>query len=116
VRAREDDDIARQTIENKVHLLEGQVTELQKLPERLGAVESQIVQLRSEMRMECSAVREELRAGDEGLRLDIAGVRREMKEKHDEALRFMRVLHEEVIGRLTLIQEGRPPRRTRKKE
>jgi hypothetical protein len=63
--------------------------------------------------VEFSTVREDLRAGNEEmrrvLRLDIA-------EKHDEALRFMRVLHEDVIGRLTLIQEGRQPRRTRTKE
>jgi hypothetical protein len=110
---REDDERSRQTIENRVDLLEDQVTELRKLPERLGAVESQIGQLRTEMRMEFSTVREDLRAGDEQtrrvLRLAIA-------EKHDEALRFMRVLHEDVTGRLTLIQEGRQPRRTRKKE
>jgi len=102
----------RQTTENRVDVLEAQVTELQRLPERLSAVESEIVQLRAEIRVEFSAVREELRAGDAEtrrvLRLDIA-------EKHDEALRFMRVLHEDVIGRLTLIQEGRPARRTRKK-
>jgi hypothetical protein len=120
VSVREDDDMPRQTIENRVDRLEGQVMELKKLPQRLGGLESQIVQLRTEMRMEFSAVREELRAGDEEtrrvLRLDIADVRREMNEKHDEALRLARVLHEEVIGRLALMEEGRPPRRTRKKE
>ena len=94
--------------------LESRVSELEKLPDRLTAIESQIVQLRSEMRDEFSAVREEIRAGDTVLAAKIDETRREMHELNDETRRHMLVLHEEVIGRLAIIQEGQPPRRRRK--
>jgi predicted nucleic acid-binding Zn-ribbon protein len=90
------------------------VSELEKLPDRLTALESQIVQLRSEMRNEFSAVREEIRAGDTVLTAKIDETRREMHELNDETRRHMLVLHEEVIGRLAIIQEGQPRRRRRK--
>ena len=34
----------------------------------------------------------------------------DVAETHDEALRYMRVLHEDVIGRLKIIQEGQQAR------
>lgn len=67
------------------------MTELERLPDRISALESQIVQLRAEMREEFSAVRQEIREGDE------------------ETRRFMRVLHEEVIGRIATMKESQPP-------
>ena len=97
-----------ETIENRVDQLELRVTELEKLPERLTAVESQIVQLRTEMRDEFSAVRQEIRAGDEE-------TRRVLGERIDETNRHMRVLHEDVIGRLAVIQEGLPTTRRHRK-
>ena len=69
---------------------------LQRLPEqvdslavRLDRMEVQIVQLRDEMHSEFSAVRAEMRAGDE------------------ETRRLMRVLHEDVIARIALLDNGR---------
>ena len=139
-----------QTIENRVDQLERRVTELERSPERITAVESQIVQLRTEMRGEFSAVREEIRSGDEqtrrvlGERIDettrvvqridettrVLGERsdethrmvqridettRVLAERLEENGRHMRVLHEEVIGRIAIIQEGQSaPRRRRK--
>ena len=97
-----------QTIGNRVDQLELRVTELEKLPERLTAVESQIVQLRTEMRDEFSAVREEIRAGN-------AETRHMLGERIDETNRHMRVLHDDVIGRLALIQEGLPTMRRKRK-
>jgi len=88
--------MAREAVESRVDNLETRVAMLEQLPERVSAVESQIVQLRTEMHDELSAVRIEMRAGDE------------------ETRRYMRVLHEEVINRLALIQEALPLRRTRK--
>ena len=58
---------------------------LEQLPERVTALEKQIVQLRDEMRAEFSATRADARAGDE------------------ETRRFMRILHEEVIQRIQLL-------------
>lgn len=68
------------------------MTELRGLPERVGRVESQLSQLRTEMRAEFSAVRQDMVNGDE------------------ETRRQMRVLHEEVIDRLKLLA---PKPRTR---
>ena len=82
-----------QTIGNRVDRLEQRVTELERLPDRMSALELQIVQLRAEMREEFSAVRQEIREGDE------------------ETRRFMRVLHEEVIGRIATMKESQPPTR-----
>ena len=69
-----------ETIENRVDHLERRVTALETLPDRMTAVESQIVQLRAEMRGEFSAVREEIRAGDEE-------TRRVLGERIDETAR-----------------------------
>ena len=98
-----------ETIESRVDTLERRVTDLETLPNRITAVESQIVQLRTEMRSEFSAVREEIRSGDEETRRVLGG-------RIDENGRHMRVLHEEVIGRLAIIQEGQSARRRRRKD
>ena len=81
------------------------MTEHEKLPDRVAAIELQIVQLRTEMRDEFSVVRR-----------DIGETRAELNEKHDDALRYMRVLHEDVIGRLAIIRDGQAPRRRKQKE
>lgn len=87
-----------QTLEKRVATLEAQMMELRELPARVAEVGSQIVQLRAEMRSEFSAtimlLRGEIRAGDE------------------ETRALMRVLHEDVIGRIALLQEhGKPARK-----
>ena len=109
-----------ETIESRVDRLERRMTDLEKLPDRVTAIESQIVQLRAEMHSEFSAVREEIRAGDEetrrvlGERIDETA--RLHGERIDENGRHMRVLHEEVIGRLAIIQEGQSPRPRKRKD
>jgi prefoldin subunit 5 len=67
---------------------------LQELPNRVASLDSriaslavQILQLRGEMRTELSAVRQEIKTGDE------------------ETRRYMRVLHEEVISNIKLLTE-----------
>ena len=77
----------------RVTILEQKVEELTSLPSRVGALELQIVQLRDEMRVEFSAVRAEIREGDE------------------ETRRYMRVLHEEVLSRIATLAESQRPRR-----
>ena len=99
--------------------LERRVEILEQLPERVTALESQIVQLRDEMRSEFSASREEIRAGDEQvittLREEIrAGdkeTRRTLTERmeslFDENERHMRLLHEDLVERIARTGEGR---------
>jgi hypothetical protein len=66
-------------------MLERRVQLLERLPERMTALETQIVQLRDEMRVEFSATRAEARAGDE------------------ETRRFMRILYEDLVARIEML-------------
>ena len=107
--------------------------------QRLGVVELQVVQLRSEMREGFSAVRQdlrgemaamgttlrgemaaqglklrgEMRAMEDRLREEMSaiagGLREEIRTGDEQIIRYMRVLHEDVLARLAAIQEGRPP-------
>ena len=79
--------------------LEHRVTELEQLPARIDDLTSQVSQLRIKMSAEFSAVRAEL--SELGDRLDTR----------------MRVLHEDVIARIALLQDGLTPakRKSRKK-
>ena len=88
-----------QTIESRVISLERRVTRLEQLPARIDDLASQISRLRTEMRGEFSAVR------------------REVSELADRLDTRMRVLHEDVIARIALLQEGHTPakRKFRKK-
>ena len=109
-----------QTLTNRVEILETKVEELAKLPDRVGALELQVSQLRTEMRVEFSAVRGEMRELNAGVRQEMHelndGLRREMHELNEETRRelggriddlgtHMRVLHEEVISRIALLDE-----------
>jgi hypothetical protein len=82
-----------QTIEHRVEKLEEQMTTLQQLPARVDALSVQISQTREDMGARFSAAEKALIATEERI------------------LTRVRVLHEDVISRLALIQEGRPRRR-----
>ena len=81
-----------QDLEKRVEILEDRLDLLEELPARVAGLESQVVQLRDEMRAEFSAVRtelrQEIRAGDQGTQ------------------RLMRVLHEEVLARIETLGRG----------
>ena len=57
--------MAEKSLEERVNMLERGVEILEQLPDRVTALEVQIVELRDEMRAEFSATRVEARAGDE---------------------------------------------------
>ena len=116
-----------QTLTNRVEILERKVEELAKLPDRVGALELQVSQLRTEMRVEFSAVRVEMRELDAGVRQEMHelndGLRQEMRQLNEETRRelggriedlgtHMRVLHEEVISRIALLDEHMNGRRS----
>jgi hypothetical protein len=77
----------------------GRVTRLEELPGRIDDLTVQVSQLRTEMRDEFSAVRTEM--AEQGRTLGMQ----------------MRVLHEDVIGRLATLQEAwtSPPKRKSRK-
>jgi hypothetical protein len=76
-----------QILNFRVEMLEQQMEALSTLPDRVTSLESQILQFRAETRTEFSAVRDEMRRGDE------------------ETRRYMRLLHEEVMARIALLDE-----------
>lgn len=125
----------RQTIENRVEALELQVSELRGEGDRVPRIESQIVQLHTEMHdgfsaihtemrdrfaavdAEFVAVRTEMRERFAAVDAEFVAVRREMREGVDalrveirtgdeETRRFMRVLHEDLVGRIATIRKG----------
>ena len=77
---------------------------LETLAGRMTRVELQLVQLRDEMRAEFSAIR-----GGAGVTL--SSLRQEISARDEETRRYMRMLHEDVIARLAIIQEGQRPRK-----
>jgi hypothetical protein len=63
--------MAVRNLTERVEVLEMKVGVLEELPARMSAVEAQIVQLRTEMRGEFSAVRQEMRALNDETRAEI---------------------------------------------
>ncbi len=103
------------SLEERVSRLERQVTELATRDD-VRALGDQILHLGAEMRAGFSAIREEIRAGDEETRRVLsekihAGdeeTRQLLTEKidagDDESRQFMRMLYEDVIDRLAKLR------------
>ena len=106
--------------------LEDRVARLEQLPARVDALTLQVSQLCDEMRVEFSAVRDEIRAGDEETRRTLrdeirAGdeeTRRVLRDEIrtgldgvrtglDEVMAQARLLHEDRKATLKLLAEGR---------
>ena len=124
--------MVKATLEKRVEMLEetvggadGVTARLGRVETRLGHVETEVrefrgefLQFRDETRGEFSAVRGEMAAGFASVRAEtateFASVRAEMATKQDiaETRSQMRTLHEEVIGRLALLQEGQDAAQT----
>ena len=92
--------MAQESLEKRMDRLERRVEILERLPDRVTAVESQIVLLRDEMRSEFSAVR-----------ADAVETRRVLTERmeslFDANQRHMRLLHEDLVERIARMGEGR---------
>ena len=107
--------MAEKSLEERVNMLERGIEILEQLPDRVTALEVQIVELRGEMRAEFSATRAETREGDERviqtLREEIrAGdehvvqtLRQEIRTGDEETRRFMRVLYEDLVERIEIL-------------
>ena len=139
------------TLPERVEILEEQVGALEELPARVTAVEWQLVQLRTAMGDEFSAVRSETAQLGTTLREEIAQLgttlrnemeqlgttlrnemeqlgttlraamgehetmlRDEIRAGDEETRRYMRVLHEDLVGRIALLQEARGRNRKRR--
>jgi len=133
--------MVRATFAARVTILEQKVERLEQLPQQIDALASQILQFREDVRLELSGLRADMRAGAEetrrGLRDEIragdeetrrvlrdeirAGdeetrrvLREEIRSGDEETRQLMRVLHEDLIGRIALLNEARkgPKRHT----
>lgn len=110
--------MAPQPLVKRVDALEAEMSDLRVLAQTVTTHGVQISQLRTEMRAEFSALRQEIQAGDEETRRVL---REEIRAGDEETRRAMRVLHEDVISRIALLQEGlvvwrRPSAKTRKRK
>ncbi len=92
-----------QALVSRVESLEARVTILEELPARIDDLTSQVSQLRIEMRGEFSAVRTEIA---EQVATCTQTLRAEMAGQIGGLAAQMRVLHEDVISRIALLQEG----------
>ena len=125
----------RRSLTDRVEILENTVDDLRKwvgqvdaITARLDGFDVQFVQLRGEMRAEFSAVREEIRQGDEETRRSLGeemstsfgklkeqieqgddetrwSIREEIRRGDEETRRFMRVLHEDLVARIATLGE-----------
>jgi seryl-tRNA(Sec) selenium transferase len=123
----------------RLEILEQKVEAIQALPARVAAVELQILQFRDEVRVAFSAIDGRCEAIDgrfEAIDLRFEAidrrfeaidrrfeavdrrfdslaeeVRTEIRQGDEETRRYMRMLHEEVLERFALMQEGRRRRK-----
>jgi hypothetical protein len=84
------------SLEERLVMVENEMDELRELPGRVASLESDILQFRAEVRVEFSAVRQELQGMVQMLRTEI-------RAGDAETRRYMRVLHEEVLTRIANI-------------
>jgi hypothetical protein len=135
--------MSTQTLVKRVEALERQMSEMSTLPARVEELSTQLWQFRVEVREEFSAVRAEiadlraelraevgsLRGEGKNLRTEFDAFRVEVAERFDtlastlraeirsgdeETRHQMRALHEDLVGRIALLQEGLRPRNRRR--
>ena len=87
-------------------MLEQQMQEMRELPERVTRLESQVLQIRQEMRDEFSATRSEFRG-------ELAAAVTTLSQAIADTNTHMRVLHEDTLSRFATIGEGRKSRKKR---
>ena len=85
----------RSPLTRRVEILEEKVDSLEQLPARIETLGLQILQFREEIRSAFSATHDELK------QLDAKAVSRD-----EETRRFMRMLHEHVVGLIATMGEG----------
>ena len=85
----------------RVRILEENVQSLADLPDRVAALELQIVQFRAEVRDEFAAIRSEMVT-----KADLAVMTEQMAGQIAELRRHMHLLHEDLVSRLSRLAEG----------
>ena len=88
-------------------MLEQQMQQLKDVPERVGRVESQILQLRTEMKDGFSAIRDEMRELREDIRVGVEESQNLTKGLHAEAMEAVSTLRHDAVERLDRLLELR---------
>ena len=120
----------QRSVIDRVETLERKVEALETLPERVTAIALQLAAFREDVRAAFSAMRAELRVeirtGDEQTRWTLRDeirasnedtvklLRAEIRAGDEETRRYMRVLHEDVVGKIAALAEGLPARTKRR--
>lgn len=99
-------------LEERMENLETVVEPLRDLPDRVTRVEVQVLQLRTEMRVECSAIRSDMatrkdlaRAG-RGRRRQVQGLHGKMVDLHEDLHVMMLALHEDLHTKMLVLHEA----------
>jgi|GEM_PF-5272755 len=102
--------MVKATLKTRVEILEDTVCGADGVTARLGRVETRLGHVETEVR----GFRGEFLQFRDETRAEFSAVRDEMATKQDlaETRSQMRTLHDEVIGRLALLQEGQDAART----
>jgi peptidoglycan hydrolase CwlO-like protein len=113
------------TLVRRIEILERDVNALRHLPEKVSAVAADLAALRgdvtqlqsdvTQLRGDVTQFRSNVTQFQGDVRAEFAAVRDEIRTGDEETRRQMRILHEEVISRIALLDEGRKTRRHRKR-
>ena len=103
----------QESLEKRVEKLEDAMTGFAGLPPQVAELASRVSQLGGEMRVGFSAIRDEIRAGDEQTKRELreeirAGdgeTRKQARELHDDSLRQMHALHEDSQREMHALHE-----------
>ena len=79
--------------------------DLRELPTRMAAVESQILQLREEIHVGFSAIRNRFDGVDQQFK-SIDQQFKGIDQQFDETRRYMQMLHEDLVARISMIRDG----------
>ncbi len=97
----------------RVDILESAVAELNELPGQMKALSSQFLLLRQELGDQITALRGEMGTMRDALRAEMAAMRTELTgaihDGDERVLSQMRTLHEDLVDRITRLDEGHGP-------
>ena len=98
-----------ESLERRTKLLENTVDGLRGLPARFDRLESDVSLVRAEL----GSFRGEFLQFRDDTRSEFSAIRQEIKAGDEETRNYMRIVHEETLARIALSGEGRRSRRGR---
>jgi hypothetical protein len=93
--------------------VKGLATKVLAVESRLTTVESQLVQLRTDMNNGFSATLQIIESSSKATQTRFDETQKIVRDGNEETRREMRVLHEDLVKRIAVLSEARPRRRKR---